>query len=67
MSRKAKVLTNDVEGPVVVNILLNVESFEEKDKEGRNVFHYAFDSRKAGKLTKILKDFFVGGERNFAS
>ena len=36
----------------VVNILLNVDTFEEKDREGRNVFHYAFDSRKTGKLTR---------------
>ena len=48
----------------IVNNLLDADSVEEKDNEDKNVFHYAFQSRKPKELTTILKDFI---HLNFSS
>ena len=48
----------------IVDNLLDADSVQEKDNEDKNVFHYAFASRKPQELTKILKDFI---HQNFSS
>ena len=40
----------------IVKMLLDKDSVDERDNEDRNVFHYAFLSRKPEEVTKILKD-----------
>ena len=48
----------------IVDNLLDADSVQEKDNEDKNVFHYAFQSRKPKELTTILKDFI---HLNFSS
>ena len=69
MSAQQKERTSDMNGvtPLMIAVkegnidvtlmLLDETSVEEKDNEDKNIFHYAFASRKPEELTNILKDF----------